>query len=485
MTDNPMNLSAQVLTLEEQRNNFKKKCQELETLVQTRNETISKLKLLLQLEKFKTHLFTQIITHNTNIKITDIYQETEQGIQINNFQGGNIPVIVHDFLQENKTYTISAKKKVEKQPGKNFRTVKNHVELVEENPEEQEQKIKEVEEAMEEIVQENNLDVSFKETNEAIETMFEEIIKNRVYKKFLLNMKDYRGKLLGKLDLPEYIKLIKTHISRLEAIFTKKKYDQKKIVTTIMMSLSSLDQRLVFYGQYYNSAVEPDDIQKLKVCLKVNMDHPKRYVPFVQTDLCYKICNYSLCLSTIRELCKRILVNPFGFPNLVYLHLEKSNSEDPYSFYSLEKTESDGKRCWKMECRLDELSKFISEQIRTYCITLFRKIYCDIFSDNIYRDDYMEKSPAAQQDCEQLLINILGLSKPKSFCNVLRSLVVKYSTIQPSKIDKFNFTRDDPIVKKNFLQEEDDNKNLTIVVQRLFDDISVEDAEKVWQNRTE
>jgi len=489
MTDDIINitLSSQIIALEEQRNSFRKKCQELENQLQSRNETISKLKLALQLEKFKSHLFSQIIAQNTEIKISDVYQENEDGIQINNFQGGNIPVIVNDFLQtggvETKTYSICSKKKIEKQPGKNFRTVKNQVELVEENPEVQEQKIKEVEEAMEEIIQDNNLDVSFKETCESIEGMFDEVIKNRVYKKFLVNMKDSRIKLLGKLELSEYINLLKTHTTRLEEIFIKKKYDTKKIINTVAMSLSSLDQRLISYGQYYNSAVETDDIQRLKVCLKVNMDYPKRYVPFVQTDLCTKICNYSLCLLTLKEIVKRILVNPFGFPNLVYLQLEKSTEEDRYSFYSLEKIDPDGKRCWKMECRLDELSKFISQQIRTYCIVLFRKIYCDIFSDNIHREDYTEKAPAAQQDCEQLLINIIGLSKPKYFCNILRSIVAKYSTIQPSKIDKFNFTRDDSIIKKSFMQEEDDEKTLTSVIQRLFDDISTEEAEKIWQIR--
>jgi hypothetical protein len=298
-------------------------------------------------------------------------------------------------------------------------------------------------------------------------------------------MKDYRHKLLGKLDLNDYIKLVKSHVSRLETIFTKKKYDQKKIVSTIILSLSSLDQRLLSYGQYYNSELEPDDIQRMKVCLKVNMEYPKRYVPFVPIELCPKIYNYSLCICTIRETMKRILVNPFGFPNLVYLQLEKSTPEDPYSFYSLEKIDAEGKRYWKMECRLEEFSRFISEQIRNYCITLFRKIYYDIFSDNIYREDYMQKAPAAQQDCEQLLVNILGLSKAKSFCNVLRSLVAKYSTIQPSKIDKFNFMRDDPISKRSFAQEEDENKELTGIVQRLFDEISVENAEKIWQDRIE
>lgn len=482
MSDDRISLSAQVLGLEEQRNNLKKKCQELENTIQTRNETISKLKLALQIEKFKSHLFSQIIAQNTELKIGDVYQESEDGIHIHNFPEGNIPVIVHDLL-ESKQYTISNRKKVEKQPGKSFRTVKNRVELVEENPEEQEQKIKQAEEAIEEIVQENNLDVSYKETIDTIETMFEEVVKTRVYKKFLANMKEYRGKLLGKLDLNAYIKLVKTHIARLETIFAKKKYDQKKIVSTVSLSLSPLDQRLLSYGQYYNSELEPDDMQRMKLCLKVNMDFPKRYVPFVQSELCLKVCNYSLCISTIRETMKRILVNPYGFPNLVYLQLEKSTPEDPYSFYSLEKIDPDGKRCWKMECRLEEFSKFIAEQIRNYCIILFRKIYYDIFSDNIYREDYMEKAPAAQQDCEQLLMNILGLSKPRLFCNVLRSLVAKYSTIQPSKIDKFNFTRDDPISKRSFAQEEDDDRDLTSTVQRLFDEISIEDAEKIWQNR--
>ena len=117
---NDLTLSSQVLSLEEQRNNFKKKCQELETLLQIRNDTISKLKLSLHIEKFKSHLFSQIISQNTEIKIGDIYQETDDGIKVCNFQGGNVPVIVHDFLHESKSYNISDKKKVEKPPGKNF-----------------------------------------------------------------------------------------------------------------------------------------------------------------------------------------------------------------------------------------------------------------------------------------------------------------------------------------------------------------------------
>ena len=114
---------------------------------------------------------------------------------------------------------------------------------------------------------------------------------------------------------------------------------------------------------------------------------------------------------------------------------------------------------------------------------MFRKIYFDMFNDNIYREDYTTKSPAAHQDCEQLLLNILTLSRPKTFCDTLRKIILKYSTIPPTKIDKFNFTRDDPIAKRNFFQEKDDNKELTAIIQRLFDNISPEIAEKNWQTR--
>ena len=73
--------------------------------------------------------------------------------------------------------------------------------------------------------------------------------------------------------------------------------------------------------------------------------------------------------------------------------------DDPYTFYTLEKIDSDGKRCWKMECRLYELCKVLSRNIREYCTTLFRKIYLDIYSDNVYREDYINTCPITDQDC--------------------------------------------------------------------------------------
>ena len=110
-------------------------------------------------------------------------------------------------------------------------------------------------------------------------------------------------------------------------------------------------------------------------------------------------------------------------------------------------------------------------------MNLFRKIYSDIFNDNVYRQDYRDKAVIASTDCEQLRINIMALSKQRSFCDTLRNIIVKYCTIQPSKLDKFNFQGDDTMNKRNFAQETDSPKEMIEIMKQLFDNITEEEIE--------
>ncbi len=483
-------LSAHLMYVEEQRNALKKKCQELEDTITARNEMIHKLRAVIQVEKFKTNLCSFLLAERADIKLDDILQETEDGLHVYNCENGNVPVFVHEYMSgktddenESKQYTIAVRKKVgTNKPLKNrkvYRTVKNQVELIEEKPQEQEEKIKKVDENFMDILQENNLDVSYKDIIHSIDKLFDDLVKTKVYGKILSAMCEIRSKLLGKLSLEQYIKILDQNVKKMEQLFRTKKMEDKKIPLTIVKSLSSLDQRLLFYEQYYNSELLPDDMQRLQISLQINTNYPKRYLPFVAKDLFEKMYNYGIAVFPLRETLKRVLVNPYGFFNIVYLDIPKSTEDDPYSFYFLEKFDMDGKRCWKMEIRLDEFSKTLAQNLRAYCIGLFRKIYLDIFHDNIYRDDYRDKAIIANQDCEQLLINIIALAKPKTFCDVLRNLVVKHCTIHPSHIDKFNFTADDRIHKKHFGQENDTQEELTSILCRIFDDLSEEDVIKI------
>jgi hypothetical protein len=487
-----MSLVSQLTKLEEQKLATEQQCVQLQEQLAHMKQQLISVKSELRLERVKNSVLSYLLSSQTKIKVEEVFLEQKDGLHIYNVENGGVPIFIHEHLLNQQG---SAVKKIKNTPivknkSVNYKTVKNRVELSEEKPTEQEEKIKKVEEEYDTIVQEN-FDVSIKNTNQVMEDLFTEIKSNRIYKRYLIELKENRGKLLGRLNLEEYIKIINTHIDRLNAIFTDKHYDTKKREATIMIALSPLDQRLVFYKNYYNSVLEPDEIQRLKTTLKVNISYtfPKRYVPFIHTELHEKIYNYGLSIFSIKDTLKRSLINPFGFSNIVYLNLNANKSadsseSDQYSFYALEKIESDGRRCWKLELRLDDLSRNLSQHMKTYCVNLFRKIYMDIFNDNIYREDYQNIAPIAQQDCQQLLVNILLLSKPKEFCNMLRAIVSKYSTIKPTELDKFNLTGDDKLHKRQFAKDVDDNQELTTTVKRLFDDISTEDAEKIWREYT-
>jgi len=476
MTDD-LKLSTLVSHLEEDKNKYMKRVDYLEGILQSKNQKIKKLELMLETEIFKSKLYCKMLEQHTNIKLGDIYRENEDGIHIYNYETGNIPVFVHDCIGDTKEYNITVNKK---KTGKTFRTL-NNIELADEKPQEQEEKLKKVEENIEKIVQENKFNVSVKETLENIEKIIQELPSIRIPGKKLTAIKNYRVTLLGCLNIIEYIKLIETHIKRIENIFLKKNsHDPKKTISYISLSLSSLEQRLVFYGSYYNTTLETDDIQRFKAALEVNIGHPTCYVPFLFSEVYIKIHNYSVAISSISEILKRVLVNPVAtISNIIYLPVEKSTKEDPYSFYILESIGPESKRNWKLECRLDEFSKSLSQDMKTYCINLFRKIYFSIFNDNLYREDYTEKVPITSQDCAQLLENIIILSKQKSFCNTLRTLIIENCTIKPTKLDKFNFTADDKIIKRSFAQEIDDPEEIYSSIKRLFDGIDKEDIEKI------
>jgi len=478
-------LSTQIQHLEDQRNNYKRRCQELETIVQARNDTITKLKISFQVEKLKSRLFAHLLENNTSIKVSDIWQEDEKGCHIQNYENGSVPVFVHDYLEGKEDvdeYLISAKKQTGNR--KVYRGVKK-ADLVEEKPEEQEEKTRRVDEGFSELLQANNLDCSYKSTIETLDKLLADVVKTRTYNKILPTIWQTRTKLLGTIGLEEYTKTVTTHIRKLETIFTQKQYDAKKTITYITKSLSPLEQRLTFYAKYFDRQLLPDEIQTLQVALKVNADYPRRYIPMVRSDIYKKFHNYGMAIIPLKENVKRVLVNPYGFNNLVYLDQAKSTTDDPFSFYMLESIDSDGKRRWKMEIRLDDFSKALAQNILNYCVPLFRKIYLDIFNDNIYREDYREKAIIANEDCEQLLYNIFALGKPVTFCNSIRDIIVKSCTHSPTQIDKFNLTADDRAHKRQFKQETDTPELLTQIVQRLFDQITDEEVTKFLEAYTE
>ena len=489
---------------------------ELESRIKQKDMTILNLQLLLKFELMKNKIYYDIIESQTKIKLCNIIKESESECNIYNYNNGKIPISIHDFINNEevvKNYTLQLlkpKKKLKnkqtnetpeliiadcsedinihdkdlnipdelEKKNKVYRTVKKYIKTSEKELDIKLQKdVKRVDKEIEKIVY-NNFDVSHKEITDKIEELFTQITNTRGYTSSLISMQSLRKKLLGKLKLIEYIDVISFHIKRLEIIFANKHYSTKKTIEIISKSLTPLDMRFVYYTGYSNSAIDVDEIQKFGLALDILIEHKKQFLPFDKKLLYNNINNYGLSLFELQECIERCIVNRYGFHNIIYLPTSKPSKTDPYSFYTLTKVLE--KRLWKMECRLEDFVTDFIDNVLPYCISLFKKIYKDVFSDNIYRKDYASKSQITEFDCEQLLQNIILLGSPMKLCKVFQNIIINNCTLTATESDKFNLYADDKFQQKKFLKGECCNgDDVTNIIKRLFDEISKEEIEEI------
>ena len=464
----------------EEKDFYQKENFQLKKKLEKKEITILELKSVLNIESLKNKILSNIVDANTDIKVNDIFEYNTKYFKIKNIENGNIPIIVENFINKQETvYNMNMNKT--KKSGKIFRTLRNKELLDDENPIDIEEKVKKVEKNIQEIVNENNLDFSYEDISTKIENLFlETTTTSKNYINCIESIMNNRIKLLSKIKLSEYIKILQDHINKIEDIFIKKKFEKKKIEQSILKFITPLEKRFLQYGDYYNTYLETDDIQKFELSLTINNNFSKKYMPFTLDNIYDYILNYSIAIFPLKKIFEKVLINPYGFNNLIYL--EKNNIEDPYSFYILEKIDN-GNRSWKMECRLYDLSQNLSTNIIIYSICLFRKIYFDIFKDNIYRKNYIDNCAITQQDCEQLLVNIFYLINTKYFCNMFREIIQNKCVLKPTKLDKFNLITDDKLLKKKFEKEINYKEYYVNYLKQIFDNISEKDIDEIIINK--
>jgi hypothetical protein len=173
-----------------------------------------------------------------------------------------------------------------------------------------------------------------------------------------------------------------------------------------------------------------------------------------------------------------MLFNKYSFHNLIYIDLPQSEEFDPYSFYKLVSVNGK-KRKWNLVCRLEDITDDILFNLRPYCISLFRRIYCDIFNDNDYRPDYKKYSQIGSEDCDQLLQNIITLSRTHNFCLTIQKLVIEQATYKPTEFDKFNLYSDDKVQHRRFKDTCDSEDDVISVIKQLFDGMSEDDVSNI------
>lgn len=431
------------------------------------------LHLLLEIEKTKKLVYQKIIEKNLNLKL-DIDNKTieNQLLYLNSIYNiSNSDICKRD--ESNNTNNTNTTVENEEKSNRNYKTMKKYMELIEE-PESISSQINYTEPVS---IDSDELVANFEE-------IFSSIRNSRVFTKYLSTLKSTRISLFGKTKLDNYISMINKHINTLKIILSEKSIeDKKKIIIYITSSLSSIEQKLIFFGAYYKSTTNDiDEMEKYMLSLRLSSTNNLTYFsPFNINDSLKFICNYSSCLFPLNTLFTNIIVNTSGFFNIIYIKKDDKDNSDPYSFYILDKVvpvtnNTKIYRYWNMDCRLENLSINLIRSIKPSLINLFRKIYFDVFHDNDFRSDYKTKSPIFEMDCEQLLQNIFLLINSKVLSFVLRDIIKSNSTYQPSLFDKFNITADDIIQKKRFESSKDYSDDIIDVCKSLFDEITSEQS---------
>jgi len=308
--------------------------------------------------------------------------------------------------------------------------------------------------------------------------IFKNLLEDNEYNDNLNNLKKLKNKLITKISFECYLDMLNNHLKIIKNILVKKRVNEYKINSLLSLSLTALDKKLLTFGNYTSLQLDIDDIQKLQNCLKNNL-YPTQYVPFKKEEAINRFLNYATGLFTIKQIIELQLFNSGNkYNNVIYLPLKKSTNDDPYSFYFLESIGENNLNVWKMDCRLEEFSNYLLNNIRTYLVDLFRKIYKNAFNDNDYRPNF--KNKLIINECEQIIHNLILLSQPMKFNLILRNIVKSKSCYGKIKSnDQFKLTCDDIMQKQRFKEDKDDPDEITYCVKMLFDTIGEEQVENL------
>ena len=476
----PLDPNVKIAILDDEKRAFQAKATSLETQIQKLNETLMKLRLSLKYEGLLNATYGEIIRHYTPINPDDIIKVKNDKLHIfktsvtKQPEGMKLEVVLHENNHEQIEKLVVKKPKLLVKKKDVYKKVKN---------------------APSPIIDEEGIDKFIEETDKAItktkdsyfdlspttfKAEFDKVCltleTTRTYK-CLDVIKPMMNKLLGRIPLTDYCDLLHSNVDTLTQILTKRKLDAKKIREHVRKTLSSLDMRLAKYSGYHMVHLEVDDFETFKSSLTILHQFPKKHVRF---DFPYhELLNYGLAIFPLRFCIERLLINTYGFHNIIYAKLQKSTGQDPYSFYTL-RGDEDGKHHWDMDCRLENLTLSMMTRLNTYCVALFRELYKAMFSDNDYRSDFTTFGPIVQTDCDQLLKTLAITSDFTRLNNLLKEIVMKNSSVELTSIDKLNLQSDDAVQRKRFKTEEFDDEQEG-VVRKLFDNVKTGEAQGVYE----
>jgi hypothetical protein len=273
------------------------------------------------------------------------------------------------------------------------------------------------------------------------------------------------------------------HIKNLTSFYTTtKNYQDKRLNNYLLKSLNSIESRILFIQNYPTISLGIDEIESLESCLEFSGNFEKEHIVFSNDYFLTKFHNFGSVVLSIKKLIKNYLLNAYGFHNYIYLLYKKSLDNDPYTFYKLVKIEK-GILHWEIDCRAENLVNSFISDVLPYLTHLFRKIYRDVFHDNIYRKDYGKTNNVTEYECEQLLRNIFILSDQRQCCDIFRQLIKENASKNAEENDKFSMFGDDSIQREKFINHKTNTDNILNTISTLFDNMKLEDAVDLFREK--
>lgn len=383
--------------------------------------------------------------------------------------------IYHKVEKSTKTVKVVSKHKKKKRS--RYRHIKNEVNLKEETDSNTFEHLnKEIED---EFLKDKNIleiwNLNKEECINNIQTNLDLLRVSKQYNKNLLQIKNNRMKLLRFLNIRDFKKFIIENIENIKSQFKQRGSDDKKFKKLLKHKiLNPFEFRMLGWSGFENTDLTLDHINFVKNCVKVKDFGVKKFVPFIISKITTELNSYYLSICTIKEILQIILLNNYKhFPNIIYLKLNKSDQDDPFSFYYIENI-TEKNRNWRMDSRLEELCTDLKVELLKFCVGNFRKIYRNIYNDNDYRENFENNSQVFDYEGIILLQNIIYLSNEFIFIKDVQNLIIENSTYTPTVKDRFNLFSDDGIQKRKFKEMKNNNFEQDTIdnLKLLFDTIN-------------
>ena len=327
-----------------------------------------------------------------------------------------------------------------------------------------------------------------------IELEFSQLSKEN-YQDVFKNMLRYRQNLLCVIDPLEYTDMIKSYFIRINEYLAKTiQLNTVKIRREELKYFNTIESRLLELDNFYKLTPSYDDISWYNKSISRSKLSVAEFLPYNKYKVFQRMLNYGIFTSPIVEIVRRELLNETGFNNFIYLDIASrpsrrdvldpqvstkgrvppsiSKENDKFSFYYLDNIDKKSRQ-WKIDCRLEEFTTDLIDNVLDYCCDMFRKYYAKIYGDNDYRENYWERHEFLIYDQQQLLQNILLLLNKCKLMKMLQNLISEAACYIPSENDTFNLRSDDKLQQKRLSEEGkiDCKNNIIYHLHKLFDDL--------------